>query len=140
MLHSNYNLDSVTDSTNIIETLDLIRNSKPFPESKLPGSVVRQREIVAELEEEFENSAVSQVSSHSHTHTHTLFLLLYFSLPLSLFHTHTHTHTRTHTHTHTLSHILTLSLSHTHTHPLSLSLTHTHSNLSTLRQVKVKSS
>ena len=37
--------------------------SKPFPEAKLPGSVVRQREIVAELEEEFNMSAVNQVQS-----------------------------------------------------------------------------
>ena len=63
MLQSKYNLDTVTDKEGIEETLNLIRNSKPFPESKLPGSVVRQREIVAELEEEFRMSAVSQVRS-----------------------------------------------------------------------------
>ena len=61
MLQSKYNLDTVTDKEGIEGTLNLIRNSKPFPESKLPGSVVRQREIVAELEEEFRMSAVSQV-------------------------------------------------------------------------------
>jgi hypothetical protein len=61
MLTSKYTLEGVTNRPAIEAVLELIRLSKPFPETKLPGSVVRQREIVAELEEEFQQSAVNQV-------------------------------------------------------------------------------
>ena len=62
MLTSKYTLEGVTNRPAIEAVLELIRLSKPFPETKLPGSVVRQREIVAELEEEFQQSAVNQVT------------------------------------------------------------------------------
>ena len=61
VLTSKYSLDDVPEREDIESVLELIRVSKPFPEAKLPGSVVRQREIVAELEEEFNMSAVNQV-------------------------------------------------------------------------------
>ena len=61
MLTSKYTLEGVTNRPAIEAVLELIRLSKKFPETKLPGSVVRQREIVAELEEEFQQSAVNQV-------------------------------------------------------------------------------
>lgn len=61
VLTSKYSLDDVPEREDIEGVLELIRLSKPFPEAKLPGSVVRQREIVAELEEEFNMSAVNQV-------------------------------------------------------------------------------
>ena len=63
MLTSDYSLEGVTNRQAIEDSLELIRSSKPFPEAKLPGSVVRQREIVAELEEEFQSSAVNKVTS-----------------------------------------------------------------------------
>jgi hypothetical protein len=62
MLTSKYTLEGVTNRPAVEAVLELIRLSKPFPETKLPGSVVRQREIVAELEEEFQQSAVNQVT------------------------------------------------------------------------------
>ena len=61
VLTSKYSLDDVPEREDIEGVLELIRVSKPFPEAMLPGSVVRQREIVAELEEEFNMSAVNQV-------------------------------------------------------------------------------
>jgi hypothetical protein len=63
VLTSKYSLEDLPERGDIEAVLELIRVSKPFPEAKLPGSVVRQREIVAELEEEFNMSAVNQVQS-----------------------------------------------------------------------------
>jgi hypothetical protein len=50
MLESKYTLEGIVNRPEIEEVLALVSEAKAFPVAKLPGSVIRQKEIVAELE------------------------------------------------------------------------------------------
>jgi vancomycin resistance protein YoaR len=64
MLKGSYSLDAVSSETiaEVADALKSVRESKAFPVPQLPGSVVRQRIIVQEIEEELRQNAISQVS------------------------------------------------------------------------------
>jgi superfamily II RNA helicase len=52
-------LESKTDDIKLYDALNEVYNSKTFPETKIPGSIIRQQMIVKELETELNNSPIS---------------------------------------------------------------------------------
>ena len=62
ILESHYDPEKLGDNEDIRVALEAVGQAKPFPPPKLPGSVIRQREIVEELENELQMSPISEVS------------------------------------------------------------------------------
>ena len=60
VMRGEYSTSVIPDNTKILAALETVKATLPFPVAQLPGSVVRQRMIIEELEAELAASPVTQ--------------------------------------------------------------------------------